>query len=231
MSDEHEGTTPDEAGDAIPPTPTASSQDEVPAPPAPPAPAASGWSRPTGLPVLTLVLGAFLIGTVAFGIGLFAGRSSASGIDRGHGWMERGDARAPGSMMPGSGMPGAMLPGIGGSAPFPGMPGSGGVGTGAASGGWAVTAGTVTRVDGETIVVRSVRGNTVTVHTTDATSIRIVRDAGADGDRVQTGDEILVAGTPGDADLTIDAVRIIAGDLPWIDAVEGAASGSATSAN
>jgi hypothetical protein len=87
-----------------------------------------------------------------------------------------------------------------------------------------VTAGTVVSVDGDTIVVDSVKGNTVTLHTTDATAMRIVRDQGRAGDGVAKGDDIVAAGTPGDGDLTIDAVRVVAGDLPWIRSIIEAGS-------
>jgi hypothetical protein len=105
------------------------------------------------------------------------------------------------------------------------MPGIGAGGIGGIPGNWAVTAGTVVSVDGDTIVVDSVKGNTVTIHTSDATSIRIVRDQGQDGaDGVAKGDDIVAAGTPGDQDLTIDAVQIMAGDLPWIRSIGEAGS-------
>jgi hypothetical protein len=138
-----------------------------------------------------------------------------------------------GGMMPGDGgmapgMPGGTMPGNG-SGSFPGMPGAGAGGNGSLPQDWAVTAGTVTSVEGDTIVVQSVRGNTVTVHTTDATSIRIVRDQGQTGDGIGKGDDIVVAGTPGEGELTIEAVRVVAGDLPWIRSIgeAGSASGSA----
>jgi hypothetical protein len=205
---------------------------ESPAPPPPPGPpaagGASGWSRPSGVPVLTLALGALLIGVLAFGIGVFAGRSSAEASGRdGGGWMRVGDGRHEGAMPGGGmapGMPGATLPGNGAGS-IPGMPGIGAGGIGGIPGNWAVTAGTVVSVDGDTIVVDSVKGNTVTIHTSDATSIRIVRDQGQDGaDGVAKGDDIVAAGTPGDQDLTIDAVQIMAGDLPWIRSIGEAGS-------
>jgi hypothetical protein len=248
MSDEEHVEPSEPAADAAEPRTPAVVEEAgqgdggtTPAPPPPPSggpptsgepPTPSGWSRPSTLPISTILLGAFLIGALAFGFGVFAGRSSADGIGRSDraDWMHRGQGEMPGSMVPGAGgnggfapgMPGVTLPGGGAVPGFPGQIGDGA--GGATTGRWAVTAGTVTRVDGDTIVVQSVRGNTVTVTTTDATSIRIVRDQGEAGDRVAAGDEIVVAGTPGDEDLTIEAVRIVAGDLPWIRTIGGAGS-------
>lgn len=247
MSDEHDGTH--EADETEPAAPASGAEvtepiapvaegpavTEPPPPPqVPPHAAVSGWSRPSGVPVLTLTLGALLIGVLAFGVGVFAGRASedASGRD-GRGWMWAGGDR--GGMMPGGamapGMPGGMMPGNG-SGSFPGMPGVGAGGSGSLPGNWVVTAGTVTGVEGDTIVVQSVRGNSVTVHTSDATSIRIVRDQGQTDDGIAEGDDIMVTGTPGDADLTIEAVHVVAGDLPWIRSIGevGSASGGSTGA-
>ncbi|MFN8234163.1 MAG: hypothetical protein U0V56_12085 [Actinomycetota bacterium] len=184
------------------------------------------------MPVLTLALGALLIGVLAFGVGVFAGRSSADAAWRdARGWMREGPGGhgttpGQGGAMPGQGgmfpgMPGTMLPGNR-HGTLPGtMPGMGAI-----PGNWAVTAGTVTSVDADTIVVSSVRGNVVAVHVSDATSIRIVREQGQDGDDVAKGDDIVVAGPPGDEDLSIDAMQIVAGDLPWIRSISDAGGGS-----
>jgi hypothetical protein len=242
-ADEAEGSATGPAGDAEPITePVPPVADASAPPPPPPAAAASGWSRPSGVPVLTLALGALLIGMLAFAFGVFAGRSSAgaSGRDGLSGMLGGGDRGAvapgrPGTMMPG--MPGAIVPGMpGGAMPGGAMPGGAMPGGGTepampgavAPGNWVITAGTVTRVDGDTIVVESVRGNTVTVHTSDATSIRIVHDGGQASDAIAEGDDIVAAGTPSDGELTIDAVRVVAGDLPWIRSIEGAGSATGT---
>ncbi len=151
-----------------------------------PAPAATKGSIPTS----TVVVGALLVLVVGFGLGFFAGH--ARRLDRfDHSMTQRhlgGD----------TGMP------VGGS-------GSVGMGpTGGAAFAPTAMAGTVTGIDGDTVTIRTFRGETVAVHVSSVTQVR-VSQIGSLSD-LSPGSSIVVIGQPDGAG-GFAAVRVIEGAM------------------
>ncbi len=166
--------------------------------PVPPNPAPSPLSRRSDLPVSTLVLAAVLIAAIGFGAGFLAGHIGGGG-DGHRGFDHRGFAGAPGRAAFGG------IPRIG---TFPGEgAGSGTITPGATPFG-DVVAGTVTKVQGTSLVLRTFRGQTVTVHTSSSTFVRLA--GGATIADLKPGSVILVTGTPG-SDGTVSASRVLGG--------------------
>jgi len=159
-------------------------------------PAPSAWARTSGLPISMLILGAVLIALIGFGVGYLA-----SGHDGGH----RHRAFAPeGRAERGAfeGIPGPVMgPGMGDGV-------GSGSGTATAVGSGAVVAGAVTSVDGSSFAIRTFRGDTISVHTSDATVVRLA-SAGALS-ALKPGQIVFVSGTR-DADGTIEASRVLGG--------------------
>jgi Domain of unknown function (DUF5666) len=183
-----------------------------------PAVAPSAARSGSSVPLSTVVVGALLVLVLGFGAGYVVGHRHA--VDRfkeargfAHVGVPWGDGRY-GSGMPGQG--GYGMPGQGGY----GMPGQGGYGMGGAagsSGGGAVggtafaptaVAGTVTAVDGDTMTIRTLRGETVTVLVSSATQVRTTKPASMSD--LSAGAPILVFGqSNGSGGFT--AVRVIEG--------------------
>jgi Domain of unknown function (DUF5666) len=154
------------------------------APPTPPR-----WARTSGLPISLLVLGAILITLIGFGAGYLASdhgdghrhRDVAFGL---HGRVARGSFGMPGPFM-GSGS---------GTAP---MPTAG-----------EVIAGAVTSVDGDSFAIHTFRGETISVHTSGATFVRLVSAGTVSG--LKRGEIVFVAGTRV-SDGSIEASRVLGG--------------------
>lgn len=172
---------------------------------------------PRSMPGPTLYLAAGVILVAGFLGGVQAHKWSSDGSSGPSpsgvaGGEERGRARTngyggpPGASAPqgGYGAPGGANGGPGG-APG-GGPGSAANGTGSRPGGGSGTAGTVTKVVGSTLYLRTASGETVKVKTTGTTKIRIVedgrlRDLGA-------GTTVVVQGSTGqDGSLTATTVN------------------------
>ena len=83
--------------------------------------------------------------------------------------------------------------------------GRGGFGRGQGPGGGAATVGTVSRVDGDTIYLRTLQGTTVTVRTGKDTRIRVTKD-GTVAD-LEQGTTVIVRGTQAE-DGTVDAAEV-----------------------
>ena len=165
--------------------------------PVPPNPAPSPLSRRSDLPVPTLVLAAVLIAAIGFGAGFLAGHIGGGGD--GHRRFQRGFAGAPGR---------AAIGGVPRFGTFPGEgAGSGTTAPGATPFG-DVVAGTVTKVQGSSLILRTFRGQTVTVHTSSSTIVRLA--GGATVADLKPGSVIFVTGTPG-SDGTVSASRVLGG--------------------
>ena len=140
-----------------------------------------------GIPTSTVVVGALLLLVVGLGVGYFAGHSN-----RGEGFGRSMAERHFGDR---TGMP------------------QGGFGMGASGGtalGSTAVAGTVTAVDGDTVTIQTLRGETVTIRISSATQIR-VSQAGSLGD-LTAGSSIVVIGQPDGAG-GLTAVRVIEGAM------------------
>ncbi|MDL4813775.1 DUF5666 domain-containing protein [Actinomadura opuntiae] len=103
---------------------------------------------------------------------------------------------------------------------FPGQPGAGGTGTeqdgrgatggggfgGGFGGGGGMTAGTVTKISGNTLYLRTSDGKTVKVTTSDSTKISITKDGGLRD--LGSGASVVVRGTTGkDGSVTATSVN------------------------
>jgi len=182
---------------------------DAPAPQPPPIPAAAPAARSgASVPRSTVVVGAILVLVLGFGAGYVVGHHRA--VERfrevrggfGHVGMPWGGGRA-GSGMPGQG------DGMGGGGGYEGA--AGGSGTGAVGGtafAPASIAGTVTAVEGDTLTVRTLRGQIVTVRLSSATQVRTTKQASVSD--LSAGAPILVLGQP-DASGGFTAVRVIEG--------------------
>jgi Domain of unknown function (DUF5666) len=136
--------------------------------------------RRRGMPTSTGVLVAIILLAATFVGGLIVGRQTAP--DQG----SVAAGRFPGYLTAPSGAPAA----------------------GSAGGGFAV--GTVARVDGDTLYLRTAQGDTVKVQTDGDTQVRVSQDATL-GD-LETGSTVIVQGSTNDAG-TLEASRISEGDL------------------
>lgn len=167
-------------------------------PPVPPDPAPSRLSRRSDLPVSTLVLAAVLLAALGFGVGYVAGHEGGGG-DHHRGFTPRGFAGAPGRGSFGD------VPRIG---TFPGEGAGSGTMTPGSTPFGTVVAGTVTKVRGSSLTLRTFRGQTVTVHTSNSTFVRLA--GGATIADLKPGSVIFVTGTPG-SDGTVAASRVLGG--------------------
>jgi hypothetical protein len=171
-----------------------SDADEILATP-PPARALDGAlaNRPRrrGLPTSTGVLGVIVLVALGFLGGLLVGRHTASG---------QTDAAA-------GGLPQGF--------PTPG----GGAGVGGTLGGF--TAGTVTRVEGDTLYLETVNGDTVKVVTTGDTQIQISQE-GTLAD-LSKGSSVVVLGSSTNQGV-LKATRVTEGDLGAGGPLDGASS-------
>ena len=96
---------------------------------------------------------------------------------------------------------------------FPGGVGQNGpgstIGNGGAFPGGNATAGTIKRIDGDTITIETPNGDTVTVNVGSDTSIQVTNDGSLSD--LGTGDTVVVAGTQNDG--SIDANSITEGGV------------------
>jgi len=141
-------------------------------------PATSGRG---GLPIMTYVLAAIVLVGAGFLVGTMLNKGSDSNTLAGGGFP--------------SGFPGGSLP-----SGAPGAPGG--------AGGGGVTFGTVTRVEGDTVLVKRADGTTVTVKTNGSTTVR-VSTTGAVSD-LSPGSTVVVQGSSS-GDNTVTAQTITEG--------------------
>lgn len=165
--------------------------------PTPPNPAPSRMSHVAALPIWSLVVAAVAIAALGFGVGFLAGHGGRGDGYRGYGPFRGAYAE------PGRGTIGG-IPRIG---TFPRWgPGS--------TGGTTVTpfgeilGGTVTKVQGDSLTLHTFRGQTVTVHTSDSTFVRLA--GGATIADLKPGSVVFVTGTEG-ADGSLSASRVLGG--------------------
>lgn len=164
------------------------------------------------LPGPTLYLAAGILLVAGFLGGVQAQKwssddSGSPGAGRGPGSAAAGGyagGRAPGGYpgMPGGGLPEGGMPGGTGPGGFAG----GGRGGAAASG--DITTGTVVKISGSTLYVRTTSGQTVKVETSGTTKVRITED-GALKD-LGSGATVTVRGTKGE-DGTVTATTVSKG--------------------
>jgi len=166
--------------------------------PIPPNPAPIALSRRSELPIAVLVAAAVLLAAIGFGVGYLVGD---------HGSGSRRVIVMPGrertGAIPGVGMmPGGGFPGTNGSLPTPGTNPNG-------TPFGEVLGGTVTKVQGSSLVLHTFRGQTVTVHTSSSTFVRLAGGAGlAD---LSPGSVVFVTGTPSSDGSSIAATRVLGG--------------------
>jgi hypothetical protein len=141
------------------------------------------------LPGLTLWLGAGVIAVVGFLAGTQADQA----------WGSKDDASNTTATTRGNAPGGGQFPGGGYR-----QNGQGGFGGGGAGGG-GFTAGTVVKVEGDTVFLKTADGKTIPVKTTGTTQIRITKDGKAAD--LKAGSTVTVRGeTGGDGSMTATAV-------------------------
>ncbi|GAA4620654.1 hypothetical protein GCM10023196_005500 [Actinoallomurus vinaceus] len=151
--------------------------------------------KPRRLPGLTAYLGAGALLAAGFGIG--------AQVDRHFGHQATTTAQGT-RAMPGGGMPGGGMPGMAGGRS--GGTGGGRAGTSGAAGAGSgsATTGTVQKIDGKTIYVKTANG-VVRVKVTGTTSLRVLRSGSASA--LKTGTTIVVQGSQAqDGTLTATSV-------------------------
>ncbi|MFC7529897.1 hypothetical protein [Actinoplanes sp. GCM10030250] len=122
------------------------------------------------------------------------GAGMPSGLPRG------GQSAAPGAADP-AGAPGPAAGAAGPAAADPAAPGAAGP---AAAG----TAGTVKLVDGKTLYLQTAAGETVTVRTTDTTTVKVTQLSALSS--LTPGQQVTIAGTP-DEEGILNATAVTAG--------------------
>ena len=141
--------------------------------------------------------------TVALGAGVIFMAGVIAGIQA-HKAFGGDDAPGGGQVAAGGGP--AQRPGAGGQAAQGQGGGFGrGQGPGGGFGGGGVAVGTVSRVDGDTIYLRTVQGTTVTVRTGEDTRIRVTKDGKVSD--LEQGTTVIVRGTQAD-DGGVDATEV-----------------------
>ncbi len=169
------------------------------------------------VPTSTLVLGGILLVLVGFGVGLLIGHHqgrSALAFPFDGRRMAQGGYGMPGGVAPGHGMPGFDMPDR-----FPGSVGDVPSASGSFGG---AAAGVVTRVDGSTIYVKTIRGQEVAVQTDGSTLVRLAT-AGEVADLVP-GSSIFITGVAG-PDGTLIASRVFEGAASGSSSAQGSGSG------
>jgi len=162
-----------------------SSQDPATTPPTP-----SRWVRSSALPISVLVLGSVLIALIGFGVGYLTG-------DHGGGHRHRDTDFAPDGRVPRGTIAGVHGPFMGsgsGAAPIPPF--------------GQVIAGAVTGVDGNSFAIRTLRGETISVHTSDATIVRLASAGAVSG--LKPGEIVFISGSRA-SDGSILASRVLGG--------------------
>lgn len=167
----------------------------------PPATAQTPPAQRAKRPLLTLILGGALIATLAFAGGVLTGRATVDSN------ANPSNGRADGGQFPGgfpSAGPGQAPPGEDGELPGD-MPSGGGGGFG--GGGFGGTAGTITKIDGDTITIETEDGQTYQIEVGSDTSVTLLGDVSD----LAEGDDITVVGTPDEDGLITDPRSIIEG--------------------
>jgi hypothetical protein len=119
----------------------------------PSSPTQPGWARSSDLPIWVLVLAAMLIALIGFGAGSLA--SDRGGGHRHGAFTSEGRAERSAT----AGVPGPVM--------------GHGIGPGPGTSYGAVVAGAVTGVEGDSFAIRTFRGDTIAVHTSEATVVRL----------------------------------------------------------
>jgi hypothetical protein len=142
------------------------------------------------LPGLTLWLGAAVIAVVGFLAGTQADQA----------WGSKGNASNNNPTARGNGQGGGQFPGGGYR-----QNGQGGFGAGGGGFGGGFTAGTVVKVEGDTVFLKTTDGKTIQVKTTGTTQIRLTKDGKAAD--LKAGSTVTVRGETGsDGSMTATAV-------------------------
>jgi Domain of unknown function (DUF5666) len=143
---------------------------------------AAASQRPTGPSRVTLGLAGALLVVGGFGGGYVVGNQTAGDDNQA---SER--VWFPGGLAPSG--PDGSQPGEGGAIP--------GVGD--------FTAGTITKIDGDTVTIKTAAGDEVTVRTDSGTDVTIIKD-GTVGD-LSTGDPVVVSGNRhSDGSISADSI-------------------------
>lgn len=157
--------------------------------------------RGRGLSSTMLLVAGVLVAAVFVG-GLLLGRATAP---------DTGTAAFPG---------GGTLPGGG---TFPGGSTGSGAGNAPGFGNGGFTAGTVTRIDGDTIYVESADGQTIEVRTNTDTDVQVTSEGSVDD--LDEGETVVVQGDASD-DGSIDASSVVEGGLGLGGGFPNAAGGN-----